>query len=73
MCDWEMIDRVAEVLRKHHIMTQPTAAIIALEFIKAMREPTEKMMKSVTNTDGFFKESDPVEAWHKMIDAVLND
>ncbi len=41
--------------------------------IKAMREPTDKMLEPVTNADGFFKQTDPKQAWQLMIDAILND
>ena len=72
MADWEMIKRCAEVLRKHHIMSEPTAAIIALEFIKAMREPTEKMIEA-----GLEHELGGVngvtDIYTAMIDAILND
>lgn len=41
--------------------------------IRAMREPTEKMLEPVTNADGFFKVSDPIQAWQKMIDAIIGE
>lgn len=72
--DIEMIKRCAEVLRKHHIMTEPTAAIIVLEFIKAMREPTQSMMNAGSFIDtaqsGVYNANDVYTA---MIDSIVND
>lgn len=51
-----------------HYMRLAKAAIV-----KAMREPTEKMLEPVTNADGFFKLDDPKQAWYKMIDVIINE
>lgn len=70
MADQEMIDRVAKALVLRDTTDEYSLARAA---INAMREPTEKMLEPVTNADGFFKVSDPKQAYQAMIEAILND
>lgn len=39
--------------------------------IRAMKVPTDEMLEPVTNADGFFKVSDPKQAYQTMIEAAL--
>lgn len=59
-------DRIPDQF-KNEFIEQARAAI------EAMREPTKRMLEPVTNADGFFKLSDPKEAYQAMIDAALEE
>lgn len=78
--DDEMIERCRAVLwDKHCPDIRRTSeddkfyTEVVIDVIKAMLEPTEKMLKPVTNADGFFKLSDPKQAWQAMIGAIINE
>lgn len=76
--DNEMIERVALAIQEkraefQHMPLASIYGVLAEAAIKAMREPTEKMLEPVTNADGFFKLDDPQQAWYKMIDAIINE
>ena len=73
--DNEMIERIVDVLRKHHVMTKPVAAIIAVEVIAAMREPTEKMMKAFDAARPMYDDSPTTgdEYWKEGIDAIIKE
>lgn len=61
--DNEMIERLVAVQMKHNPQTKIGAAIVVVELLTAMREPTERM-----------KALGPeVQAWPEIIDAILND
>jgi hypothetical protein len=72
MADKEMIERVAKA-----ILETPNASdyerLVAINAIKAMREPTDKMLKA----EGVFPSCHMCgghkEGWQATIDAVIND
>jgi hypothetical protein len=69
-----MIEKVAKAIAKDYKNNEAdwsvfeTSARLAIE---AMKEPSEDMLEPVTNADGFFKLSDPKQAWSLMIDEIL--
>lgn len=75
MKDYEMIERVSEAIRR-----TPNASdyneLVAINAIKAMREPTEKMINSPMarcyNT-GPYGDKEVRRIFTAMIDAVIND
>lgn len=76
MPDQEMIDRVARAIETElNKLNDPSNAggfidNYALTAIKAMREPTEKMIKKAKNY-GF--NTDSITIYQSMIDSILND
>lgn len=65
--DNEMIERCAKAVRARD--TQDEHAIVRA-VIKAMREPTEKMLEAGTDVG---PDRAPSEYWYAMIDAIINE
>lgn len=64
-----MIERVGKA-----ILYTPNASdyhkLVAIAAIKAMREPTEKMLEAGTDVG---PDRAPSEYWYAMIDAIINE
>lgn len=70
------------ILNPQHFLTIAHYKNLAIAAIKAMREPTEKMIEagreaisscySLAPGEGFDEEPAPI-VWTEMIDAILND
>lgn len=63
--DDEMLNRLTPILVKHNPQTKIGAAIVLIELLTAMREPTEKMKLAVNYMDW--------AVWHQMIDSITGD
>lgn len=72
--DDEMINRLIPIIIKHNPQTKIGAAIVLVELLIAMREPTEKMIEA-----GVFIETAQsgvyscTEVWQAMLDAIIGD
>lgn len=71
--DYEMIFRVSQAIR-----ATPNASdydtLVAINAIKAMREPTEKMVGAIIKKNGFLPNGRFwADVWNDGIDAVIND
>lgn len=68
--DNEMIERLVAIQMKHNPQTKIGAAIVIVELLTVMREPTEKMLH---NTDIIYKSPEYKvikECYVAMIDAI---
>lgn len=75
MPDQEMIERVVNILMKHNPQTRIGGTIVAYEIIKAMREPTEKMIEAFDEASPMYDDPNTTgeEYWTTAIDSILND
>ena len=76
--DNEMIERCAEAygkckLSEWHPNVQETIKETVINIIKAMREPTEKMLKAEGVHPSCHMCGGHKEGWQTMIDVVIND
>lgn len=76
MADYEMIFKVSQAIRATPNASD-YAELVAINAIKAMREPTEKMLAAIHGSypdipDKLASHYAKVK-WQAMIDAVLND
>lgn len=68
-----MMDRLIAILIKHNPQTRIEAAIVVVELLTAMREPTEKQYNALCATDTMWRELNSLIVWQRYIDAVIND
>jgi len=70
--DIEMINRLSDILMKHNPQTKIGAAIVAVEVVTAMREPTDYMQNKyfeLNHNSGTFD----VSIWERSIDAIIGE
>lgn len=73
--DNEMIERLVTIQMKHSPQTNIGAAIVIVELLTAMREPTEKMIMVGFNKPNDFQHGEITvcEIHTAMIDAILGN
>lgn len=71
--DNEMIERCASAITESRLIGNDSSIDMTLACIKAMREPTEKMVSAGMDGDSLEVGSSAYGCWQDMIDAVIND
>lgn len=77
--DKEMIERLTNILLKHNPQTKIGAIIVVVELIKALREPTDKMLIEMEDAEPNLycflpKEQSPsYKVWQAAINAIINE
>lgn len=74
--DDEMLERLLPIIMRHTIpQTKMGAAIVIVELLTAMREPTEKMKiaGSIDPGSGGPDDGYETEVWQAMLDAIIGD
>lgn len=73
--DSEMIERLVAIQIKHNPQTKIGAAIVIVDLLTAMREPTEnmKIAGSIDPGSGGPDEGYETEVWQAMLDAIIEN
>lgn len=77
--DNEMIERLSSILVKHNPQTKIGAAIVVVELLTAMREPTQNVLMKVSEAilacpnASDYERLVAIKATQAMIDAVIDD
>ena len=65
-----MIERLVAIQMKHNPQTKVGSAIVVVELLTAMREPTEKMLDAGINIG---PDKDPFEYWLAMLGSIVDE
>jgi uncharacterized protein YfaT (DUF1175 family) len=69
---YEMVDRVAQVIRESDPSDSVDCEAVARAVIEAMRDPTDDMLRAwFAAIDRSAARPDPEAPWHALIDAAL--
>ena len=71
--DNEMIERLITIQMKHNSQTKVGAAIVVVELLTAMREPTAQMVKTLIDKNGHLPNKFWADIWNEGIDAIIGE